>query len=308
VWERAGLIFTPNEIVIPVRNIDGVELFRKYRRSFHETNGPKYRYEFGATASLFGMEQLKNLAPESLVIVVEGEFDALALRTLGYVAVSTTGGAKTWRKEWGDMLLPFDVVLAYDADTAGIEGMLNVASITPNASIAWIPVQYGKDHTEIIHAGHSEELRNAIDNAKTYSTFIEADTRLTTLRAFQRELVADRQRVLMDPNGTPFHIDIALVYVQSEATKNRVSNEKRQINPNDSEIEKAKGYPIRNLMKVNKQGMTKCLWHNDNTPSMKLYADGHLYCFVCGKRADAIDIYRMLHTCDFRTALKFLST
>ncbi len=42
-------------------------------------------------------------------------------------------------------------------------------------------------------------------------------------------------------------------------------------------------------LEVNHSGMVRCLFHEDRTPSMKLYED-HFYCFGCGKHGDVIDL------------------
>ena len=42
-------------------------------------------------------------------------------------------------------------------------------------------------------------------------------------------------------------------------------------------------------LEVNDSSMARCPFHNDRTPSMKLYAD-HFYCFGCGKYGDVVDL------------------
>lgn len=42
-------------------------------------------------------------------------------------------------------------------------------------------------------------------------------------------------------------------------------------------------------LEVNSAGMVRCPFHEDHTPSMKLYMD-HFYCFGCGKHGDVIDL------------------
>ena len=42
-------------------------------------------------------------------------------------------------------------------------------------------------------------------------------------------------------------------------------------------------------LEVNFAGMVRCPFHEDHTPSMKLYED-HFYCFGCGKHGDVIDL------------------
>lgn len=61
------------------------------------------------------------------------------------------------------------------------------------------------------------------------------------------------------------------------------------------DIERAKKYPIRELMQFNRQGNAMCLWHTDKNPSLYYYANSnHVYCFSCNKSADAIDVFMKL--------------
>lgn len=56
-----------------------------------------------------------------------------------------------------------------------------------------------------------------------------------------------------------------------------------QIKSSVNLIDVAKYYGIE----VNRNGFTSCLFHNERTPSMKLYPD-HFHCFGCGKSGDVI--------------------
>lgn len=71
----------------------------------------------------------------------------------------------------------------------------------------------------------------------------------------------------------------------------------------DQDIARARELPIADMVKV-RAHTTLCLWHDDKTPSMHVYADNHAYCFVCNKRADAIDFWMELKSLDFMTAIK----
>ena len=42
-------------------------------------------------------------------------------------------------------------------------------------------------------------------------------------------------------------------------------------------------------LKPDRSGMCRCPFHNDHTPSLKLY-DDHFYCFGCGSSGDVIDL------------------
>jgi DNA primase len=49
-------------------------------------------------AELYGWENL--VSKPSQIIICEGEFDRLVLEANGFNAVTSTGGAKTFRHEW----------------------------------------------------------------------------------------------------------------------------------------------------------------------------------------------------------------
>ena len=42
-------------------------------------------------------------------------------------------------------------------------------------------------------------------------------------------------------------------------------------------------------LKPDRCGMCRCLFHDDHTPSLKLY-DDHFYCFGCGASGDVTDL------------------
>lgn len=73
----------------------------------------------------------------------------------------------------------------------------------------------------------------------------------------------------------------------------------------DVEIAMAKQTHISSLLDV-KRRMAKCLWHEDSNPSLHVYNDVRVYCFVCNKAADVIELYMTLNGCDFITAVKAL--
>lgn len=81
---------------------------------------------------------------------------------------------------------------------------------------------------------------------------------------------------------------------------------------NDTKIEKAKQFPIESMYSgsLKKTGhvlMGKCLFHQDDTPSLAIYPDTNtFYCFSCGLGGDAIAFYMKLHAVDFKTAVEDL--
>lgn len=75
----------------------------------------------------------------------------------------------------------------------------------------------------------------------------------------------------------------------------------------DEDIERAKQYPIDNLLEF-KRNKGLCLWHDDRNPSMHFYRkDNQVYCFSCSQGGDVIDVYMQLHGENFVEAVKELS-
>ncbi|MEY2702801.1 MAG: hypothetical protein RLY43_1439 [Bacteroidota bacterium] len=83
------------------------------------------------------------------------------------------------------------------------------------------------------------------------------------------------------------------------------NNFKKEID--DYMILKAKDYPINNLVEVNKNHFAKCIWHDDNKPSMYV-KNNYAYCFSCGKSGDVIDIAMKIRGMNFIEAVKFLTS
>ena len=319
VAAQAGLSINTQleELQIPVRNRAGETKFSKYRRAPWNTDKPKYRYEFGSEAWLFGMELLDTYAAsgDTLLIVTEGELDALVMRSLGYQAVSTTGGAHTWKHAWDKWLEGFDVVLAYDADVAGITGAMKVSQGMPYR-IAWLPVAYGKDPTEIVDHKGTESLKQEIKNAHSYGTpAVDAEPaeRVIALNRLHDILMRERVQQNSLRMGTPLHRDIALSWVagQKKAAELAMFDSSTDVvrNPEVSDkIQIARTYPIRKLIKVNGDGFASCVAHAEKSASLKVYPDNHCYCFGCSTRMDAIDVYKALHSCSFNEAVKALAS
>lgn len=80
--------------------------------------GPKYLSMPGSRPRLFGASTV--LGPHRVIVVAEGEIDALTLRKLCGVAAVGVPGASSWQPHWGRVLDGFErVVVAGDGDVAG---------------------------------------------------------------------------------------------------------------------------------------------------------------------------------------------
>ena len=118
----------------------------------------------------------EHLARDSgkMITIVEGELDALSLSQCfdnKWPVVSVPQGAPSAKRAVSkalDWLCNYEtVVIMFDNDEAGQKASIEVANILPpnKAKIAKLPL---KDASEMMQAGRTEELVNAVWSAKTY--------------------------------------------------------------------------------------------------------------------------------------------
>lgn len=74
-------------------------------------------------------------------------------------------------------------------------------------------------------------------------------------------------------------------------------------------VARAKEVRIDTLLKFDRSGMAKCLWHDEKTGSLHYRRKSNkAHCFgACGKSWDAIDVCMQLQGIGFREAVKVLS-
>jgi hypothetical protein len=70
-------------------------------------------------------------------------------------------------------------------------------------------------------------------------------------------------------------------------------------------IERAKDYPLENLIEV-KHGKALCCFHDDHNPSMGI-KNNRYHCFACGAKGDPIDFISKRDGVSFHEAVRWLS-
>ncbi len=76
----------------------------------------------------------------------------------------------------------------------------------------------------------------------------------------------------------------------------------------DIDVQKAKEFPIHELMEFKNDGKAQCLWHNERSGSMHYYPKSNtVKCFGCQKFGDSIAVYMELYKVNFIEAVKKLS-
>ncbi len=125
-----GTFYDRKWITIPIKDESGKFSFLKLRRDPEdETNPDKSKvYPFGKEAQIYGWDTLREA--EEKIVICEGEFDRLVLLSKGIPAVTSTGGANTFKREW---LMHFgnvrNVYICYDNDEAGRNGSVRVLEL-----------------------------------------------------------------------------------------------------------------------------------------------------------------------------------
>lgn len=302
VVQDAGLFIKNGNLAIPVFDTDGKQLFCKYRTPPWEESSAKYLYDKGASLALYGIEKLKE---HDMVVITEGELDALSVRTAGVYAVSSTGGAMAFREEWAPLFDGKKVYIMFDNDRAGMTGAFHVATLVPHAKVAWIPHPYGKDANDVLRQPTGQKfIKKFLDVANEFSLPRGGDVR--AWRDAVDKIKDDIKRHLSRSGGYPeiytVFKELALKEVEylSRPKKERVQS-------GGTDKERALTYPIQNLIKVNNMGFAFCPFHKEKTPSMKVYPDNHAFCFGCSKRADSISIAMDKYGLTFKDAIKKLN-
>lgn len=276
-------------ITIPVTDPDGSFLFNKYRRDpFLPPTGQKYWYDAGSSATLFGAEFIKD---EKVVVVTEGELDALVLWSHNIPAVSSTSGALTFKEEWVALLKDKEVFLCYDNDKTGATGSVHTLSLIPQAKVILLPIDGGiKDVTDYYMRGG--DLRDLMATARHYVEVSEVEKDMR-----------ERKGMWLP---TIFH-EAWFEWYEGYKNNERIPARKKAQKQGD-DVTRAKSVPIDSIIKTNHQRKALCLFHKEKTPSMHVFPDNHFYCFSCGARGDVIDIVKELHHMDFKRAVEWLNS
>jgi len=114
-YEEAGLAWDQDRALwlMPINGFENLRIWR-------EKGGPLISTK-GIPSQMWG---LKDIAASGPIWVVEGEWDAIALKVLNPGgSVVAVPGASVFKKEWMEALSGREVIMAYDADSAGDEGM-----------------------------------------------------------------------------------------------------------------------------------------------------------------------------------------
>ena len=264
-------------ITIPIYNSQGeVVSFRLAKDPQDTRPAPKMLSSPGSSVELYGWDNvLRRVSP---LVICEGEFDRLVLEAQGFAAVTSTGGASTFRPEWAREISQIEkVYVCYDRDNAGRNGAVIVALMIPEARIVELPEDVGDagDITDyFVRLGRSkEDFLNLLEMAKPASATVQA---LPTTLALRTQ-------------STDSPLANRIQRIKREVPIEQVIAEYLQLRPSG-----------RNLV-------SKCPFHEDRIPSFTVYpATGTYHCFGCRAHGDVISFVAAIEQLSFGQALDVL--
>ena len=99
------------------------------------------------------------------------------------------------------------------------------------------------------------------------------------------------------------HLDTVIDGIRREVSQVAGFSDRLEDGFTREEIERAKGYPVDQIIEVDKHGKALCLDHNDTRPSMYCRGD-FVYCFSCGYKADHIGVMMRVNDIGFQEAVR----
>ncbi|MEO8036257.1 MAG: CHC2 zinc finger domain-containing protein, partial [Acidobacteriota bacterium] len=264
-------------ITIPVFGRNGNVIQFRFAKSPDDlTESPKVLSELGAAVELYGWETLAEKPRR--VVICEGEFDRLVLEARGFEAVTSTGGALSFLREWASAFEKIrHVYICFDRDDAGEAGARRVQSYLPQAEIVKLPADVGMhgDVTDFFVALERTPLDFEILLAEASAAEAPDEpiqpARSSSTRPAQKALQKRAERVKQ-------HVSLP------ELVSNYIE-----------------------LQAAGAQLVGRCPFHNEKTPSFTIYRSTNTYhCFGCGKNGDAITFLMTKESMPFKEALETL--
>lgn len=171
--EKYKIGYDVERITIPIYDSKGRCV--NIRRYSPEAKGKAKMISFktgSGSARLFPIENIKH----DTILLTEGEMDCLLAIQMGYNAMTTTGGANTWRAQWNSLFKDKTVLICYDIDKAGQAGAEKVArnlyGIAKQVKIIKLPIVDPPDGDitdYFVALGHTkEDLDLVIQKTHTY--------------------------------------------------------------------------------------------------------------------------------------------
>lgn len=136
------------------------------------------------------------------------------------------------------------------------------------------------------------------------------------IRVQKEKILSIEETILQATSEYPYELSPASDYTYAseknkcqECISHWKENVKKLTTKNSGQVnlEAIRAISIENFLSFNGAGFTKCLWHEEKTPSLHYdKKKNRVKCFGCGKYANIIDVVMVIHTCDFKRAIQIL--
>jgi DNA primase len=264
-------------ITIPIYDRTGKVVYFKLAKDPDEkVPSPKMLASPATTVELYGWDRV--IEQTSTLIICEGEFDRLVLEANGFAAVTSTGGAGTFRSEWAKEFGPVSqVYICFDRDAAGRRGAIRAGLMIPQAKLVELPAEVGLggDITDFFVGlkRSPQDFLRLLENAQC----VPAELRVENFRSVPATAQID------------------------SATASRIERIKSEV----SIVRVVKHYVYLRESGQNWVGI--CPFHEDHVPSLAVYPrTGRFHCFGCQKSGDVITFMREIENLSFGKALDVL--
>lgn len=174
--------------ILPLKGGDGstklypIEVAQVLALNECRRSGEEPSYEI--LENLDRLEKLRSLIRDfSFVLLVEGEMDALAAISQGFLAITNTCGANSWNDSFSETLaaLKIPIVICMDADNAGVEGAQKRAESLYSHGVDVRVVEWsdsvpeGHDITDELSSRGLTGLMAVVASARPYRDVISLD-------------------------------------------------------------------------------------------------------------------------------------
>ena len=174
-----------NRYAIPVRNEYGFCV--NVRRYDPNANGKDKMISYATGYGNNRLFPIQTLLENETVVLHEGEWDTLLQQSNGFPAITATGGAGSWYKEWTAKFKDKIVYICYDSDDAGFKGSrsiaIKLAGMAKEVYLINLPLAGTKDEKDItdfyVKLGNTkEEFQKLMDNATLFIPTTEEETQI----------------------------------------------------------------------------------------------------------------------------------
>ena len=198
---------------------------------------------------------------------------------------------------------------------AGARGAIKVQQMIPKAKIVFLPYTLkGKDITDFFIQYKMVDFIKIVKGSESWLILPDTEEIPSKkveineiIKKFKEEILSleNKKSILNNQDKFSDHIDVMVeIYEKRIKAWKSIKDVKGKQKIDGSDVSRAKSVPITNFLKFNGAGFAKCIFHNDDTPSLKYYKkDNIVHCFACQAHEDVIGVYMKLNGVNFKEAV-----